>query len=185
MGVSKQAAQKRFVGKPADAPAGLNPDGGFEQFTARARNALVVAHNEAQAARHAEIEPLHLLLGLLSDPWSFAVRAVVAAGVPVEPLREAARAALPSGGAEVPPLVPYAAGARDVLQLTVAEAVRLGHDYVGTEHVLLALLEHEGRQPDAGVLRRAGLGKPAVEAQILALLDDRRTGRRQDGGAVD
>jgi ATP-dependent Clp protease ATP-binding subunit ClpA len=82
-----------------------------------------------------------------------------------------ARAALPPPAPEVPDLVPYDAGARKVLELTFREALRLGHNYVGTEHLLLALLEHEG---GTGPLAALGVDKPAAEARLLAAIDAAR-----------
>jgi hypothetical protein len=177
MGVSKQAAQKRFVGKRTAASGESEPDGGFERFTSRARNVLVVAHNEAQAARNAEIEPAHLVLGLLAEPGSLALRAVEGAGGSPEAVRSAAQAALPRAAGEAPSVIPYGAASRDVLQQTLAEALRLGHNYIGTEHMLLALLEHEGQE--GGVLTDSGLDKAGVEAQVLSLLEAHQAALRQ------
>lgn len=72
MGVTRQAAQKRFVPKKGDGASDLDPSQGFGRFTQRARNVVMAAHNEAQAARHAEIVPAHLVLGLLAEPESIA-----------------------------------------------------------------------------------------------------------------
>ena len=83
MGVTKQAAQKRFVPKtPADASA-LDPAAGFNRFTPRARNVVVEAQNRAHAAGNAAIQPAHLLLGLLADPTSLAARLLATQGVEV------------------------------------------------------------------------------------------------------
>jgi hypothetical protein len=76
-------------------------------------------------------------------------------------------ASLPPRVGEVPDLIPYDAGARKVLELTFREALRLGHDHIGTEHVLLALLEVED---DAGPLTALGVRKPATDASIAAAL---------------
>ncbi|POM26877.1 ATP-dependent Clp protease ATP-binding subunit ClpC1 [Actinomadura rubteroloni] len=164
MGVTKQAAQKRFVPKPA---ADLDPNEGFSRFTLRARNAVMAAMNEARTAGNAEIRPEHLVLGLLGDPGSLASRAIVDQGVTLDAVREAATARLPERVPDVPELVPYDAKARKALELTFREALRLGHNYVGTEHVLLALLEQEDGD---GVLASVGVGKDAVEAHVLASL---------------
>ncbi|MFC0037006.1 Clp protease N-terminal domain-containing protein [Actinomadura rayongensis] len=164
MGVTKQAAQKRFVPKPA---ADLDPNEGFSRFTLRARNAVMAAMNEARAAGNPEIRPEHLVLGLLGDPDSLAAKAIVAQDVALDAVREAATARLPERVPDVPELVPYDAKARKALELTFREALRLGHNYVGTEHVLLALLEQEGGD---GVLSGLGIGKDAVEEHVRASL---------------
>ncbi|BFU44637.1 Clp protease N-terminal domain-containing protein [Krasilnikovia sp. MM14-A1004] len=160
MGVSKQAAQKRFV--PRGDP---DPSQGFHRFSGPARNAVVAATNAARAAGHAEITPDHLLLGLLDEPDSLGARALTAQGVTAEAARAAATAALPPAGGDGPELVPFDAASRKVLELTFREALRLGHDGVGTGHILLALLENE---PDGGTLGRLGVTKAAVEATVSA-----------------
>ncbi|MEU7935578.1 Clp protease N-terminal domain-containing protein [Micromonospora echinofusca] len=165
MGVSKQAAQKRFVPKADETPP--DPQQGFSRFTPRARNVVMASQNEARATGHAEIRPEHLVLGLLSEPEALAAKAIVAQGVPLERVREAATAALPPSTAEVPDLIPYDAQGKKALELTFREALRLGHNYIGTEHILLALLEHEN---GAGVLSGLGVGKAATEEWVAAAL---------------
>ncbi|SCG18013.1 Clp amino terminal domain-containing protein, pathogenicity island component [Micromonospora echinofusca] len=165
MGVSKQAAQKRFVPKADETP--LDPQQGFSRFTPRARNVVMASQNEARATGHAEIRPEHLVLGLLSEPEALAAKAIVAQGMPLERVREAATAALPPSSAEVPDLIPYDAQGKKALELTFREALRLGHNYIGTEHILLALLEHEN---GAGVLSGLGVSKAATEEWVAAAL---------------
>lgn len=154
MGVSKQAAQKRFVPKEP-----LDPEEGFSRFTPRARNAVVAAGNEAQRTRSAELVCAHLVLGLLADGDAIAVRALADQGVDLDGLRRAAEAALPAAADGVPEPVPYGADARKALELTFREALRLGHNHVGTEHILLALLEQED---GSGPLSGAGVDKEAA-----------------------
>ena len=163
MGVTKQAARKRFIPKPND----LDPEEGFARFTPRAKNVVMAAHNEAQAAGNATITPAHLVLGLLSEPQAMAARAMTDLGAPSEAVRAAAAGALPPASDDVPALIPYDLDARKVLELTFREALRLGHNYIGTEHILLALLDLEA---GAGVLSGLGLEKPAVEEKVAALL---------------
>ncbi|WP_028926133.1 Clp protease N-terminal domain-containing protein [Pseudonocardia acaciae] len=162
MGVTKQAAQKRFVPKSE-----LDASQGFSRFTPRARNAVVAAQNEARAASSAEIRPEHLVLGLLAEPEALAARAIVSRGVALEEVRRAATAKLPPAAAEMPALVPFDAAARKALELTFREALRLGHNYIGTEHMLLALLEQED---GAGVLTELGIDKAGVEANVTEAL---------------
>jgi len=157
LGVTKQAAQQRFV--PGRAP----DDRTFHRFTTRARNVVLAAHDAAVAGRSAEVTPAHLVLGLLSEPQALAGVALQAQGIPLEAVRAAATAALPRPADDPPALVPYGTGARKALELTTREALRLGHDYVGTEHLLLALLEQEN---GAGPLHRAGVDKAASEVGI-------------------
>ncbi|WP_410538528.1 Clp protease N-terminal domain-containing protein [Streptomyces sp. KL2] len=165
MGITKQAAQKRFV--PKGSAPDLDPAQGFGRFTPRARNAVVAAQNEARAAGHGEIRPEHLALGLLGDPDGLAAKAVAAQGVTAEAAREALTAALPPAAGEAPELVPFDAGAKKALELTFREALRLGHNYIGTEHVLLALLELEDGD---GPLSGLGVTKAAAEAYVAEAL---------------
>ncbi|OZM71777.1 Clp protease [Amycolatopsis antarctica] len=164
MGVSKQAAQKRFVPKVPGEPSDLDPSEGFGRFTVRARNVVMAAQNEAQAAGNPEIGAGHLLLGLLAEPAGVGTKAITAQGVSVDDVRRAVAAELPEAGGDVPDLVPFDAGARKVLELTFREALRLGHNYVGTEHILLALLELED---GVGVLTGLGVTKSAADTAIV------------------
>jgi hypothetical protein len=165
MGVTKQAAQKRFVPKES---ADLDPSAGFARFTARARNVIVSAQNEARTAESPEIGPAHLALGLLAEPEAFAAKAILAQNVTLDAVRQAATAALPARADELPALIPFSGSAKKVLELTFREALRLGHNYVGTEHILLALLELEDGQ---GVLAGLGVQKAAAEVSIRQSLE--------------
>ncbi|MFW3463452.1 Clp protease N-terminal domain-containing protein [Streptomyces microflavus] len=163
MGVTRQAAQKRFVTKKSEEAPDLDPSQGFGRFTQRARNVVMASHNEAKTAHNAEILPAHLLLGLLAEPESIAARVLTGQGVSPEALRAAATLALPAAADEVPELIPYDADSRKILELTFREALRLGHNYVGTEHILLALLEFED---SSGVLNGLGVAKEATSAAV-------------------
>ncbi|MDO0926471.1 Clp protease N-terminal domain-containing protein [Streptomyces sp. TG1A-8] len=174
MGVTRQAAQKRFVPKES---ADLDPSRGFGRYTPRARNVVMAAHGEAVTARNPEGRPEHLVLGLLAEPEGLAAKAVIAQGVPLDAVRRAASAALPPAADQVPDLVPYGGEAKKVLELTFREALRLGHNYIGTEHLLLALLEHENGR---GVLSGLGVTKAATEeyvGRVLATLLEEQGGQ--------
>ncbi|WP_328535450.1 Clp protease N-terminal domain-containing protein [Streptomyces sp. NBC_00344] len=167
MGVTRQAAQKRFVPKaPADGGP-LDPAQGFGRFTPRARNVVVAAQNEAREAGNDEIGPVHLALGLLTEPNALAAKAMLAQGVRLDAARAAMAGGLPPAADQLPDLIPYDTAARKALELTFREALRLGHNYIGTEHILLALLELED---GAGPLTRLGIGKRAAEADIADAL---------------
>ncbi|GED85648.1 Clp protease N-terminal domain-containing protein [Streptomyces sp. 6-11-2] len=164
MGVTRQAAQKRFVPKES---ADLDPSQGFSRYTPRARKVVMTAHEEAKAAGSAEGTPAHLVLGLLAEPEAMAAQAIEAQGVTLNAAREAATAALPPASADAPELVPYGSAAKKALELTFREALRLGHNYIGTEHILLALLELENGE---GVLSGLGLDKARTEEYVAAAL---------------
>jgi len=166
MGVTKQAAQKRFVSKSSGAAPDLDASQDFSRFTEQARNVVMSAQNEARAAGNDVIGPEHLVLGLLSEPDALAAKTIVAQGVALDDVRSAAATALPPAVHVVPDLIPYDASARKALELTFREALRLGHNYVGTEHILLALLDLGG-----GPLTGLGIDKPAAETHIAASVE--------------
>ncbi|HET7760888.1 MAG TPA: Clp protease N-terminal domain-containing protein [Phycicoccus sp.] len=164
MGVTKQAVQKRFVAKGL---IDLDPAQGFARFTDRARNAVVAAQEEARAAGNVTTGANHLVLGLLSEPEGLAALAIGASAVTFDEIRAAVVPLLAPPADEVPDLIPFDADARKVLELTFREALRLGHNYVGTEHMLLGLLELEDGD---GPLYGVGLDKDEVEGHVLEVL---------------
>ncbi|MFE7075699.1 Clp protease N-terminal domain-containing protein [Streptomyces sp. NPDC057620] len=166
MGVTRQAAQKRFVPK---AESDLDPSQGFSRYTPRARNIVVTSQEEARKAENDQIRTEHLVLGLVGEPEGLGAKAITAQGVTLDAVREAASAGLPPRAETMPALVPFDAGAKKVLELTFREALRLGHNYIGTEHILLALLEHEA---GTGLLSGLGITKTATEADIAKSLEE-------------
>ena len=153
LGVSKQAAQKRFVPGP-------DPSHGFARYSDPARQVLVEAQNAARLAGGPEILPGHLVLALLSVETGQAAGILAGHGV----RREAVLAVLPESPAGAPAFGPrpprLGPRARKVLELTFRQALRLGHDRVGTGHLLLALIEEEA--PD-GLLHGLGVTGDGVE----------------------
>ncbi|MEV3933484.1 Clp protease N-terminal domain-containing protein [Streptomyces sp. NPDC049944] len=178
MGVTRQAAQKRFVPRKPGESSDLDRSQGFGRFDEEARNVVVGANNEAHAARNDEVGVVHLALGLMAEPDSVGARVVAGQGVSPAALREAATLTLPAAAGEVPELIPYDAGARKVLELTFREALRLGHDHIGSGHILLALLEFEG---GAGVLTGLSVDKAAASSAVAA--EVAREMRKQAPGA--
>lgn len=166
MGVSKQAAQKRSAAK-VETAAALGSEAGFGRFTTRARNVVVASQEEARAAGNVEIVPGHLALGLLVDLDALAPQLIKARGISLDSLRETVMTTLPPRVEQVPDLIPYDARGKKVLELTFREALRLGHNYIGTEHILLALIEEEDGD---GVLTGLGLEKKDVEAAVQGAL---------------
>ena len=165
MGVTKQAVQKRFVTKDAQ---DLNDEQGFSRFTPRARNVIVVAQNEARNAESDHIAPAHLILGLLAEPQSLGVMALQEQKISLDAVRDAATAALPPKSDAIPALIPFDADSKKALTLTFREALRLGHNYVGTEHILLSLLELEN---GSGSLTTAGVRKDSTEKAVLEAIE--------------
>ncbi|MET0188432.1 MAG: Clp protease N-terminal domain-containing protein [Pseudonocardia sediminis] len=164
MGVTKQAAQKRFVPKDPVEPSDMTMAEGFSRFTPRARNVVIASQNHARESANAEIGTVHLSLGLLDEAESSLAGGVFRAlGVSVETARRTLTATLPAPVEDLPALIPFDSAAKKALELTFREALRLGHNYVGTEHILLALLELEdGKGPLTGL----GLDRTAADEQV-------------------
>jgi hypothetical protein len=170
MGVTKQAAQKRFVLRAETTT--LDPSGGFERFTPRARASVVAAQTAARDGGNNEITPDHLILGVLNDPEALVTTLLRSQRVDPESLRSSIT--LPPPAEKVPALIPFSGAARKALELTFREALRLGHNYIGTEHVLLALLELED---GSGPLHQAGVDKDRVERDLTAALKSLGSGK--------
>ncbi|WP_410668286.1 Clp protease N-terminal domain-containing protein [Amycolatopsis sp. cmx-4-68] len=179
MGVTKQAAQKRFV--PKVDPGG-DPSGSIERvygrYTDRARHVIVEAQKAAVDHASPYIDTVHIVLGLLTEPAALAAGAILAQGVQLDAVREAAEARLPEPVDPVPNVVPFSGAAKKTLELTMREGLRLGHNYIGTEHMLLALLE-QGEGTGFEVLDGLGVKKDKAEAKILEVLAEILAARGQ------
>ncbi|GAA1653377.1 Clp protease N-terminal domain-containing protein [Nonomuraea maheshkhaliensis] len=171
MGVSKQAVQKRFVPKSSGNASSLQDDlRTFSRFTDKARSVLVKAQEEARTGGHAHIEVGHLVLGLLREPEGLAATTMVALGASSDAVRDAVTADLGPGDGRPDQPAPFTAQGRKALELAAREALRLEHDFVGTEHLLLGILSLD----DAPVVRTlAGLGvaKQPAEAEIVPAVE--------------
>ncbi|MEU6850010.1 Clp protease N-terminal domain-containing protein [Actinacidiphila alni] len=168
MGVSKQAAQKRFVPKASEDLDFLDVEAGFNRFTPKARKAVADAQEEARTAGHDAVEPEHLVLGLLDQPTALAGMALESLGVDAA----AVRAAVATDGTRTEPLkggIPVAPATKKTLQLVLREALRLGHNYIGTEHILLGVLSDD-QEPAARALASLGVTHEATEAWVVAKL---------------
>ncbi|NDZ94459.1 ATP-dependent Clp protease ATP-binding subunit [Streptomyces sp. SID6673] len=157
MGVSKQAAQKRFVPRTPDTPLSeeSNP---FGRFTPRARNVVAEANNLAIGEYSESVTPEHLARGLAVAPESVADLTLRAQGVELTELAAACTPETPAAGqtdGDRKSLVPFDERSKAVLETTVGIALEMGHNYVGTEHLLLALFTDP---PVAATLRSLGVG---------------------------
>lgn len=164
MGVTRQAAQKRFVPSPAD--LGAPPAVAYDQFTPRARAVIDASQDEARTARHNYVGTEHIVLGLLSQPRGLAAQALSEKTTP-EQLRAAMSEAFGPPCDDVPEEMPYTPRGKRTIELSVQEAQRLGHEYVGTEHILLGVLA-EQHGVGAQVLLRLGVDRHGIEEWLAA-----------------
>jgi hypothetical protein len=160
MGITKQAAQKRFVPGIDDQPRRADPQL-FTQFTPRARQSISTAQSEARRMGNGQIGTEHLLLGLMSERGGLAARAVEALGASTKQVRSRVAAAGGPRVEEVPQQIPFAPRSKKVLERAAREALRLGHNYIGTEHLLLGILLDE-ESVGAKVLHELGITEDAV-----------------------
>lgn len=170
LGVSKQAVHQKFVKQAVTAPTGLDKWPGFSRFTDRARNALVNAQEVALGMNHNFLGTEHMLLGLLADPGSLATKALDELGV----TRDAARARITEligSGPTRPDTAPvFTPRAKKALEGSIGQALKLGHNYVGTEHLLLALYADKDGVAHK-VLKALGIRKKGeLERKVVALL---------------
>jgi len=152
-----------------DATMRTQPTGMFARFTDQARGVIFLAQEEARLLRHDYVGTEHLLLGLLYEGEGVAARALESLGISREDVQgQVEEIAGPGQGSPARPL-PFTPPAKKVLELSLREALALGHHYIGTEHLLLGLLR-EGDGVSAQVLTRLGTGDAQVREQVLGLL---------------
>jgi ATP-dependent Clp protease ATP-binding subunit ClpA len=152
----------------------------FERFTDRARRVVVLAQEEARMLNHAHIGTEHLLLGLVHEGQGVAGRALEALGISLEAVRREVEEVVGQG--EQPPSghIPFTPRAKKVLELSLRESTQLGHEYIGTEHILLGLLR-EGEGVAAQVLVKMGTDLNQVRQKVIELLHG-RSGERPPSG---
>ncbi len=143
----------------------------FVRFTDRARRVVVLAQQEARALNHGYIGTEHLLLALLREGDGVAARALTAMGISLDAMREAVEDITPRGTEPVPESghIPFTPRAKKVLELSLREARQLGSDYIGTEHILLALIR-EADGLAAQILLAADVGPNRAQEQVIKLL---------------
>jgi hypothetical protein len=163
LGVTKQAAQQRYVPKPLEDVEGRPKLGFLGRFTRRAR-VLVAQAQTAAKARGGAMDNADLLDALASDAVGYAARAIAAAGADLGDVRRAAQA-LPRADAGSRRHPKMSKAAKKTLELALRESLRLGHDYIGTEHLLLGLLRTP-QDPAARVLLTRGVTHEAAESWV-------------------
>src|SRR5512144_96244 len=144
---------------------------GMERFTQRARRVLSLAHQEAERARQGLIGTEHLLIGLIEEEGGVAGRVLREMGLEVERVREMVmRLTIASEGRNLPEKIELSNETQQVLEDAIDEARRLGHHYIGTEHLLLGLVRSEGTAVE--VLRRLGVTPEDVRRQTRRMLQE-------------
>ncbi|KXO88966.1 Clp protease N-terminal domain-containing protein [Tsukamurella pseudospumae] len=167
MGMTKQAAQQRSAPPSIDPAALIEASGSpYSRFTPRARSVVVAAQEEARAAGSPVIDTDHVLLGLFREPEGIAARLLVGRGV----TEAAVRMRIPvADDTDVPELVPFSTAGKKTIEMILREALRLGHNYVGTEHVLLGVLA-EGTGPGATILAELGVDHAQIDVAVREIL---------------
>ena len=133
----------------------------FERFTDRARRVVVLAQEEARLLNHNYIGTEHILLGLIHEGEGVAAKALESLGISLEAVRSQVEEIIGQGGASPSGHIPFTPRAKKVLELSLREALQLGHNYIGTEHILLGLVR------DRDALAARALSELDVSAEWL------------------
>ncbi|MGH9652317.1 MAG: Clp protease N-terminal domain-containing protein, partial [Bryobacteraceae bacterium] len=179
---TKQAARKRFVPRDIPDEPSVLKERIYGRYTDRAKHVLVLAQSQAKVHNHHYIGTEHILLGICLEPAGAAASVIESCGVSLDSLAaEVTRQLLPPSS-EVPDRPPFTAKAKKVLELTARKARQLGHDWVGTEHLLLGLLvERTGLAAD--VLMDSGITPQRAERKTLRVVAER--GQGESGPSED
>ena len=141
----------------------------FDRFTDRARRVIVLAQDEARMLNHNYIGTEHLLLGLIHEGEGVAAKALESLGISLEGVRNQVEEIIGQGQQAPSGHIPFTPRAKKVLELSLREALQLGHSYIGTEHILLGLIR-EGEGVAAQVLQKLGADLNRVRQQVIQLL---------------
>jgi len=141
----------------------------YERFTDRARKVMQLANQEAQRFNHEYIGTEHILLGLIHEGEGVAAKALESLGISLEAVRSQVEEIIGQGGSSPSGHIPFTPRAKKVLELSLREALQLGHNYIGTEHILLGLIR-EGEGVAAQVLVKLGADLSRVRQQVIQLL---------------
>ena len=152
----------------------------FERFTDRARRVVVLAQEEARLLNHSYSGTEHILLGLIHEGEGVAAKALEALGISLEAVRAQVEEIIGQGGSSPSGHIPFTPRAKKVLELSLREALQLGHNYIGTEHILLGLIR-EGEGVAAQVLVKLGADLGRVRQQVIQLL----SGYQGPGGKAE
>jgi ATP-dependent Clp protease ATP-binding subunit ClpC len=148
----------------------------FERFTDRARRVVVLAQEEARMLNHNYIGTEHILLGLIHEGEGVAAKALESLGISLEAVRSQVEEIIGQGQQAPSGHIPFTPRAKKVLELSLREALQLGHNYIGTEHILLGLIR-EGEGVAAQVLVKLGADLNRVRQQVIQLLSGYQGGK--------
>src|SRR5438034_700389 len=148
----------------------------FERFTDRARRVVVLAQEEARMLNHNYIGTEHILLGLIHEGEGVAAKALESLGIALEGVRQQVEEIIGQGQHAPSGHIPFTPRAKKVLELSLREALQLGHNYIGTEHILLGLIR-EGEGVAAQVLVKLGADLSRVRQQVIQLLSGYQSGK--------
>jgi ATP-dependent Clp protease ATP-binding subunit ClpC len=155
----------------------------FERFTDRARRVVVLAQEEARLLNHNYIGTEHILLGLIHEGEGVAAKALESLGISLEAVRAQVEEIIGQGQSAPTGHIPFTPRAKKVLELSLREALQLGHNYIGTEHILLGLIR-EGEGVAAQVLVKLGADLSRVRQQVIQLLSGYAGGKEGTGPAT-
>ena len=155
----------------------------FERFTDRARRVVVLAQEEARLLNHNYIGTEHILLGLIHEGEGVAAKALESLGISLEAVRSQVEEIIGQGGSSPSGHIPFTPRAKKVLELSLREALQLGHNYIGTEHILLGLIR-EGEGVAAQVLVKLGADLSRVRQQVIQLLSGYSGPSQEKAGAT-
>ncbi|MBA2696291.1 MAG: NDP-hexose 4-ketoreductase, partial [Actinobacteria bacterium] len=141
----------------------------FERFTDRARRVVVLAQEEARMLNHNYIGTEHILLGLIHEGEGVAAKALESLGISLDAVREQVQEIIGQGQQSPTGHIPFTPRAKKVLELSLREGLQLGHNYIGTEHILLGLIR-EGEGVAAQVLQKLGAELQKVRQTVIQLL---------------
>jgi ATP-dependent Clp protease ATP-binding subunit ClpA len=147
----------------------------FERFTDRSRRVVVLAQEEARMLNHNYIGTEHILLGLVHEAEGVAAKALDSMSISLESIRREVQDIIGVGQAAPTGHIPFTPRAKKVLELSLREALQLGHNYIGTEHILLGLVR-EGEGVAAQVLQKLGADLDRVRQAVIQLLSGYQVG---------
>jgi ATP-dependent Clp protease ATP-binding subunit ClpA len=152
----------------------------FERFTDRARRVVVLAQEEARMLNHNYIGTEHILLGLIHEGEGVACQALESMGISLQAVRDQVEEIIGQGQTPAAGHIPFTPRSKKILELSLREAHRLGHNYIGTEHILLGLIR-EGEGVGAQILQKLGVDLNTARERVIVVLQSYAGGEAPPG----